>query len=117
MQKAAVIKLLTTGDVVELPVGMTVWHNQGDELLTLQNPAIVVVESTREVLPFRQTGVEAHFELTGMIKARALNPDGTYSREGALLTFAQYGDFRPELILPDKPNIVLRKMRMTFIPA
>jgi hypothetical protein len=98
MNKKDVIKLLVTGDVVELPAGMKVYHNQGEEVLLLQ-----------------QTGVEAHFEETGMIKARALQPNGEYFPEGALLTFAQYGDFRAEFILPDKPNIVLRKMVRKFV--
>jgi hypothetical protein len=115
MNKKDVIKLLVTGDAVELPAGMKVYHNQGEEVLLLQNPAVVVVEATRVVLPFQQTGVEAHFEETGMIKARALQPNGEYFPEGALLTFAQYGDFRAEFILPDKPNIVLRKMVRKFV--
>jgi hypothetical protein len=116
MKKSAVIHILKTGDVVELPVGMFVWHNQANQILEIKEPVVVVVETNRVVLPFQQTGVEAHFEETGMIKARALNPDGSYFAEGALLTFAQYGDFRAELILPDKPSIVLRRMQQTFVP-
>lgn len=108
---------LHIGDVIELPVGMRVYHNQGKELLEIKNPVQVVVESTRKVLPFQHTGVEAHFEETCMIKARALNPDGSYHPEGALLTFAQYGDFRAEFILPEKPNQVLRRMKQTFLKS
>lgn len=106
---------LKTGDVIELPIGMKCYHNQGKEVLEIKEPAQVVVEATRIVLPFQATGVEAHFETTYMVKARALNKDGSYHPEGALLTFAQYGDFRPEFILPDRPNQVLRKMKQTFL--
>lgn len=115
MKKSDVVQLLKVGDVVELPVGMKAWHNQAQEILEIQNPVVVVVESNRAVLPFMQTGVEAHFEECGMIKARALQPNGDYFPEGALLTFAQYGDFRAEFILPNKPNIVLRKMKQSFV--
>lgn len=106
--------LLNIGEVIELPIGLRVYHNQGKEVQTILNPVQVVVESNRKVLPFQQTGVEAHFEETYMVKARALHPNGEYNPEGALLTFAQYGDFRPEFILPDKPNMVLRRMKQTF---
>lgn len=114
MKKENVIKLLTVGDVVELPVGMQVWHNQAEQILEIQNPVQVVVVANRAVLPFRDTGVEAHFEECGIIKARALQPNGEWHPEGALLTFAQYGDFRAEFILPDKPSIVLRRMKQHF---
>lgn len=116
MKKQDVIKLLTVGDVVELPAGMKVYHNQGQQIVDVQTPVNVVVISNRVVLPFQQTGVEAHFEECGIIKARALNPDGTWHGQGALLTFAQYGDFRADFILPDKPNIVLRRMKQRFDP-
>lgn len=109
--------LLDIGDVIELPVGMRVYHNQGREVQTILNPVQVVIESNRKVLPFQLTGVEAHFEECGMLKGRALLPNGDYNPQGALLTFAQYGDFRPEFILPDVPNIVLRRMKQTFTPA
>lgn len=117
MQKKDVKQLLKEGDVVELKVGMKVWHNQGQQILEIQNPAQVVVVANRAVLPFQQTGVEAHFEECGIIKARALQPNGEWHPEGALLTFAQYGDFRAEFILPNEPNIVLRKMKQKFEPA
>lgn len=108
---------LHIGEVIELPVGMKCYHNQGEEILEIKTPVNVVIVSTRHVLPFQETGVEAHFEKCYMLKARALNPDGSWHKEGALLTFCQYGDFRPEFILPDKPNQVLRRMEMTFIPV
>ncbi len=117
MKKSDLIHVLRVGDVVEIPVGMFAWHNQGQEILEIKTPVVVVVEANRVVLPFQQTGVEAHFEECGMVKARALNPDGSYFAEGAMLTIAQYGDFRPEFILPNKPNIVLRRMQQTFVPA
>lgn len=115
MKKQDVITLLKVGDVVELPVGMKVYHNQGQEVVELKAPAVVVVVSNREVLPFQQTGVEAHFEPCGILKVRALQPDGEWHPEGALLTIAQYGDFRAEYILPNRPNIVLRRMKQSFV--
>ena len=109
------MNLLNTGEVIELPAGMKVYHNQEKGILELQVPVVVVVENSRKVLPFQSTGVEAHFEECWMVKARALNVDGTYHPEGALLTFAQYGDFRPEFILPGESNQVLRRMKQTFL--
>jgi hypothetical protein len=103
---------LKIGDVVELPVGLKVYHNQGQEVLTIEVPVNVVVESVRISVVGSE---DDHFEETYMCDARALQPDGTYHKEGALLTLCQYGDFRPEFILPDKPNIVLRKMQLTFV--
>jgi hypothetical protein len=102
---------LKIGDVVELPVGLKVYHNQGQEILEIQVAANVVVESVRVSLVGSE---DDHFEESYLCDGRALQPDGSYHPEGALLTFAQYGDFRPEFILPDKPNIVLRRMQMTF---
>lgn len=107
---------LNIGDVIELPVGLHCYHNQGQEVLIIKNPVRVVVESNRKVLPFQLTGVEAHFEECYMFKARALNTDGSYHPEGALLTVAQYGDFRPEFILPPEAAKVLFRMRQTFAP-
>ncbi len=107
------MSLLNIGDVIELPVGMKVYHNQGKELMEIKVPAIVVIVSSREILPFNLTGAEGHFEPTGLLKGRALQPNGEYHPEGALLTFAQYGDFRKEFILPGTPNI-LRRMKQTF---
>lgn len=106
---------LKTGDVLELPVGLRCYHNQGMELTEIKTPVIVVVETTRHIEPFSVTGAEGHFERCHIIKARALNPDGSYFPEGALLTFVQYGDFRPEYILPENPKAVLRRMHRTFI--
>ena len=112
------LKPLQTGDVVMLPVGLKCYHNQGEEFTTIKEPVTVVVENTRDLEPMNITGVDAHFERCFMVKARALNKaDGTYHPEGALLTFAQFGDFRPEFILPVENHAVLRKLKKTFIPA
>lgn len=109
-------KELKTGDVIELPVGLKCFHNQGQEMMILGKPAMVVVEATRDVEPMEVTGVDAHFERCFMIKARRLNEDGSYHAEGALLTFALFGDFRPEFILPEANHVVLRKLKKTFQP-
>lgn len=106
---------LKTGDVLELPAGLNCFHNQRGEMDVLKVPVVVVVETTRKIVPLALSGAEAHFEACFMVKARALNTDGSYHSEGALLTFAQYGDFRPEFILPEKPNTVLRRMHRLFI--
>lgn len=106
---------LHIGDVIELPVGLMCYHNQGKELTTIKEPVTVVIENTRKILPFEMTGAEGHFEACFIIKARALNADGSYHPEGALLTVAQYGDFRPEFILPEGANKVLRRMSRTFL--
>lgn len=106
--------LLEIGSVLWLPAGLHVYHNQMKQVIKLESPIRVVVESNRKVLPFQQTGVEAHFEETYMLKARALLPDGNYDQHGAHYTFAQYGDFRPEFILPKEANVVLWKMKQTF---
>lgn len=103
---------LQIGDVVELPVGLQVRHNQAGEILTIQTPVVVVVESAWPVTG--GVGGTNHFEDGYLVAARALQLDGTYFPEGALLTFAQAGDFRPEFILPDKPNMILRRMIRTF---
>jgi hypothetical protein len=108
---------LNIGDVIEIPAGLRVYHNQGKEIIEVRSPVRVVIEANRKVLPFQQTGVEAHFEECYMLKARALNPDGSYHPEGALLTFAQYGDFRPEFLLPEGSNKVLWRMKQSFVPA
>lgn len=103
---------LQIGEVLELPVGLIVRHNQANQIEVIQNPVVVVVESAWPVNA--GIGGSNHFEDGYMVAARALQPDGSYFPEGALLTFAQAGDFRAEFILPDKPNIVLRKMIRTF---
>lgn len=109
------MKDLNIGEVVELPVGMMVYHNQGHELVKVETATRVVVEATRKVLPFELTGVEAHFEECFIVKARALHLDGSYHFEGALLTFATRGDFRPEFILPAGSNQVLKVMKRHFV--
>ena len=105
---------LQTGDVIELPAGMKCYHNQEQAVMELKTPVVVVVENTRDLEPFMVSGVEAHFERCFMVKARALNVNGSYHPEGALLTFAQFGDFRPEFILPQASLKVLRRMLKTF---
>lgn len=102
------------GSVILLPIGLHAYHNQLKTVLRLESEVRVVVESNRKVLPFQQTGVEAHFEETYMLKVRALLPDGNYDPSGALYTVAQYGDFRPEFILPVESHKVLWKMRQIF---
>ncbi len=104
---------LKIGDVCELPIGLRCRHNQADELTTIKEPVNVVVESCWPVKS--GVGSDSHFEDGFMVVARALNVDGTYHHEGALLTFAQAGDFRPEFILPEVPNQVLRRMTRTFV--
>lgn len=106
--------LLDIGDVIEIPAGVHVYHNQLKTALKLDVPVRVVVEGNRKVLPFQLTGVEAHFEECGMLKARALLPDGNYDPHGALFSIAQYGDFRPEFVLPADSLKVLWKMRQIF---
>lgn len=106
---------LSIGDVIALPVGLTVRHNQADQIEVIENEVNVVVESTWPIVA--GVGGSNHFENGVMIAARALQPNGDYFPEGALLTFAQSGDFRPEFILPDKPNMILRKMHRTFEPV
>ena len=104
---------LQIGDVLELPVGLKCRHNQENALTVIQTPVVVVVESAWPVTA--GVGGSNHFEDGYLVVARALNTDGSYFPEGALLTFAQAGDFRPEFILPDVPNLVLRKMTRTFV--
>lgn len=106
---------LQIGEVVELPIGLRCRHNQADALTVIDTPAVVVVESAWPVTA--GVGGTNHFEDGYLVAARALNTDGSYFPEGALLTFAQSGDFRPEFILPDVPGIVLRKMVRTFSPV
>lgn len=108
-------KELRTGDVIKLPIGMGCYHNQDEKAVRLDTAVEAVVEVTRRVVPLTKVGADAHFEECLLIKARVLNCDGTYHPEGALLTFAQYGDFREEFILPDKPNLVLRRMKRHFV--
>jgi hypothetical protein len=102
------------GDVVELPVGLRCRHNQANELTTIQTAVQVVVESSWPVSA--GVGGDNHFEPGFLVCARALNADGSYFPEGALLTFATGGSYPAEYILPDKPNIVLRKMIRSFLP-
>ena len=106
---------LKTGDVIEVPAGMKCYHNQEKGVLELKVSVVAVVENTRDLETFLQSGVDAHFERCLMVKARALNLDGSYHPEGALLTFAQFGDFRPEFILPAASAQVLRRMVKTFV--
>lgn len=105
---------LQIGEVFEIPAGMRVRHSQANELMTIETPVVVVVESAWPIVA--GLGGSNHFEDGYMIAARALNVDGSYFQEGALLILAQSGDFRPEFILPDKPKIVLRRMLRQFIP-
>lgn len=107
---------LTTGSVLQLPVGLRCFHNQGLEVTEIKVPVTVIVENTRHIIPFEASGTDAHFEECYIVKARALHEDGSYHPEGALLTFALYGDFRPEFILPAENRVVLRKMLKTFLP-
>jgi len=106
--------LLKTGDVIALPVGLRCYHNQAMELRVIEESVVVVVENTRNAEPMSVTGAESRFERCYIIKARALNTNGSYHPEGALLTFAQFGDFRPEFILPPEGTKVLRRMIKTF---
>ena len=103
---------LNPGDVVELPIGLTCRHNQADELTVIEKPVHVVVESSWPVNA--GVGGDNHFVPGFMVAARALNPDGSYFPEGALLTFALWGSFDSKFILPETPNMVLRKMKRTF---
>lgn len=105
---------LNIGDVIMLPAGLSVYHNQLKQVVKVDAPFRVVVESNRKILPFQLTGVEAHFEESYMIKGRALLPDGNYDPHGALYTIAQYGDFRPEFVLPVESHAVLWTMRQIF---
>jgi hypothetical protein len=103
---------LTTGDVIELPVGLVCYHNQGQVLEMLKAAILVVVEA--------KWGRSLAHEMDGydrsiFVEARALNVDGTYAPEGAYLTFAISGCMRPEFILPEIPNQVLRKMNKVFV--
>jgi hypothetical protein len=108
---------LKTGDVIELNVGLKCYHNQNQALTEILEPALVVVETTRDLEPMQVTGVDAHFERCFMVKARALNKaNGKYHPEGALLTFAQFGDFRPEFVLPEANAKVLRRLVKAFLP-
>ncbi len=104
---------LKIGEVVELPVGLKCRHNQANQLLLIETAVTVVVESAWPVSA--GVGGDNHFEPGYMVCARALHPDGSYHPEGALLTFAQEGSFKPEFILPDKPNMVLRRMLRVFV--
>ena len=105
---------LQIGMVVELPVGLKCRHNQANEITTIETPVVVVVESAWPVSA--GIGGDNHFEDGYMVCARALNTDGSYFAEGALLTLAQSGSFHPDYILPDKPNMILRRMIRTFLP-
>ncbi len=110
--------MLKTGDVIELPSGLHCYHNQGQEMTVIKVPVMVVVEVTRDVEPITVSGADAHFERCFMVKARALHKDtGEYHPEGALLTFAAAGDFRPEFILPAASATVLRRMNKVFVPV
>jgi len=102
------------GDVLELPVGLRTRLNQSGEVQTINAAVQVVVESVWPVLA--GVGGTNHFEDGYMVAARALNADGSYFPEGALLTFAQSGDFRPEFILPGTASTVLRRMSRSFTP-
>lgn len=102
------------GDVIELPVGLKCRHNQANEITIIQVPAQVVVESAWPVSA--GVGGDNHFEPGFMVAARALNTDGSYFPEGALLTFATGGSYHPDFILAEKPNQILRKMVRTFLP-
>lgn len=104
---------LQIGDVVELPVGLKCRHNQGNEITVIEIPTNVVVESAWPVNA--GVGGDNHFVDGYMVAARALNPDGSYFQEGALLTFALWGSFDPAFILPEKPKMILRKMKRTFL--
>jgi hypothetical protein len=108
------VKKLNIGDVIELPIGLRCRHNQANELTTIKTPVVVVVESAWPVSA--GVGGDNHFEEGYMVCARALNADGSYFPEGALLTFAQSGSYHPDYILPDLPNMILRKMVRTFLP-
>jgi hypothetical protein len=105
---------LSIGDVITLPIGLRCRHNQAGELTTIDTEVNVVIESVWPIVA--GVGGTNHFEDGTLVAARALNTDGTYFPEGALLTLCfGAGDFRPEFILADKPNLVLRKMIRTFI--
>lgn len=108
------IEGLKTGDVIELRPGLRCYHNHLEMMTTISEPTQVVVETTRHVVPISITGVDAHFENCFMVKARQLLPDGAYDPHMPLFTFAQYGDFREEFILPGD-TVVIRRMRRSFV--
>lgn len=97
------------GDVVTLKKGLHVYHTQAKQVTILDTDVTAVVEFTR-VSPVGSE--DDHFEECFMVEARALNLDGTYHPEGALMLFAQAGDFRPEFI--QETLTVLRRMRRTY---
>lgn len=103
---------LQIGDVLQLPVGLMVRHNQANQIIPIAAPATVVVESAWPVIG--GVGGTNHFEDGALVAARALHEDGSYFPEGALLTFATAGDFRPEFILPIDEKTVLRRMTKSF---
>lgn len=103
---------LSIGDVIQLPVGLMVRHNQANQIQPIAVPTTAVVESTWPVIA--GIGGTNHFEDGVLVAVRALHEDGTYFPEGALLTFATSGDFRPEFILAVDSKTVLRKMIKSF---
>ncbi len=92
---------LQPGDVITLRKGLHVFHNQGREITVLETPvpAYVVAVRIRNSEKCSCT----------MIDVRALNSFGEYHAEGALLTFAQSGNFLPEFMQQSLP--VLRKIK------
>lgn len=112
MATAAAIIKVKPGDVVTLRKGLHVYHTQGQAVTVLDTEVPAVVENVRTTVVGSE---DDHFEECYMVEARALNLDGSYHPEGALMLFAQSGDFRPEFIQSDLP--VLRRMRKTYTPA
>ena len=101
---------LKIGDVIRLREGLVCWHHGNTALTTLTQDTECVVEVVRDT---KVGSEDDHFEPCLMIEARVLNQDLTYNAEGAVLTFAQYGDFRPEFIQTDFQ--VLKTMQKSFV--
>lgn len=105
---------LRTGDVIVVPVGLKCFHNGIGQMTVIEQEIHAVVEATRLIPPMSVTGSDAHFEETFVVKARKLDlGSDAYSPEGALLTIAVRGDFRPELLLSN-PHVV-RRLQKTFV--
>lgn len=85
---------ITRGDVIWLRSGLHVWHWQAKQMTSILREVTAVVLAVRNQ-------IEPSGTHSVMIDVRVLNSRSQNYGEGAKLTFAYSGPFRPEFIMHD----------------
>ena len=90
----AQLNKITKGDVIWLRSNLHVWHWSAHQMTTIKREVTAVVLAVRNKI--EPSGLPSI-----MVDVRVLNSASQNYGEGAKLTFAYSGPFRPEFIMQD----------------